>query len=272
MFCARCGVSNAESGKFCVSCGAPLQAQQPPIAPAAPIVSAVPPLGAGPVKTDGKAIASLICGICFLIFPAAVAAIIVGHLSLAEIGRSAGRLAGRGMATAGLVLGYFGVVGLIPFVLIIAAIAIPNLLRARMAANEASAVGSLRTINTAAITYSSEYGNGFPPSLITMDGVESGSASCDHAQLIGVMLASGQRSGYVFTYVALPAVEGKQAPISAQAASNGCTVGGAIAYAVTAVPITRGTTGQRSFFTDQTGVIRFETSDTTTADSPPLGE
>ena len=52
---------------------------------------------------------------------------------------------GDGMAIAGLVLGYIGFAA-IPFILIIAAIAIPNLLRARMAANEASAVGSLRTI------------------------------------------------------------------------------------------------------------------------------
>ena len=60
---------------------------------------------------------------------------------------------GDGMAIAGLVLGYIGFAA-IPFILIIAAIAIPNLLRARMAANEASAVGSLRTINVAALSYS----------------------------------------------------------------------------------------------------------------------
>jgi type II secretory pathway pseudopilin PulG len=54
----------------------------------------------------------------------------------------------------------------VAIILIIAAIAIPNLLRSRMAANEASAVGSIRTINTAAITYSATYGNGFPPGLI----------------------------------------------------------------------------------------------------------
>ena len=58
------------------------------------------------------------------------------------------------MAMAGLVLGYSGLF-FVPFILIIAAIAIPNLLRARQAANEAVAVGSLRTINIAAITYSS---------------------------------------------------------------------------------------------------------------------
>src|SRR3984957_19160046 len=62
----------------------------------------------------------------------------------------------------------------VAIILIIAAIAIPNLLRSRMAANEASAVGSIRTMNTAAITYSSTYGNGFPPALSAI-GTSTGS-------------------------------------------------------------------------------------------------
>ena len=54
----------------------------------------------------------------------------------------------------------------VAIILIIAAIAIPNLLRSRMAANEASAVGSLRTLNTAAVTYSSTYPSvGYPGTL-----------------------------------------------------------------------------------------------------------
>ena len=53
----------------------------------------------------------------------------------------------------------------VAIILIIAAIAIPNLLRSRMAANEASAVGSIRTMNTAAITFNSTYGDGFPRTL-----------------------------------------------------------------------------------------------------------
>ena len=53
----------------------------------------------------------------------------------------------------------------VAIILIIAAIAIPNLLKARIAANEASAVGTLRTMNTAAVTYQSTYNNGFPRSL-----------------------------------------------------------------------------------------------------------
>ena len=50
----------------------------------------------------------------------------------------------------------------VAIILIIAAIAIPNLLRSRMAANEASAVGSIRTINTASVTFNTTYGDGFP--------------------------------------------------------------------------------------------------------------
>ena len=51
----------------------------------------------------------------------------------------------------------------VAIILIIAAIAIPNLLRARIAANEASAVGSVRTLDTSEITYSATYGTGFAP-------------------------------------------------------------------------------------------------------------
>src|SRR5579863_8468103 len=58
----------------------------------------------------------------------------------------------------------------VTIILVIAAIAIPNLLTARMSANEASAVGSLRTINVAAVTYSATYGDGFPPSLGVLGG------------------------------------------------------------------------------------------------------
>src|SRR5579864_3064740 len=85
----------------------------------------------------------------------------------------------------------------VAIILIIAAIAIPNLLRSRMAANEASAVGSIRTMNTAAISYSSTYGNGFPPSL-TAIGTGSGAVSCTNAQLVDTVLTGGTKSGYTF--------------------------------------------------------------------------
>src|SRR5262250_2319097 len=114
----------------------------------------------------------------------------------------------------------------VAIILIIAAIAIPNLLRSKMAANEASAVGSLRTLNTACITYSTTYGPGYPATAATAD-------------LIDGVLAGGTKSGYTFVYAA------------------GAAVGGQIpTYTITADPVNRGTTGQRGFFTDQSGVIR----------------
>src|SRR5690349_13898769 len=83
----------------------------------------------------------------------------------------------------------------VAIILIIAAIAIPNLLRSRMAANESSAVGSIRTMNTAAISYNSTYQNGFP-SLITQIGTTGTAAvSCDNAELIDSVLTSKVKSG-----------------------------------------------------------------------------
>jgi type IV pilus assembly protein PilA len=68
----------------------------------------------------------------------------------------------------------------VAIILIIAAIAIPNLLRSRMAANEASAVGSIRTINTASIEYSATYGIGFPTTLAQI-GTTGTTVSCTNA-------------------------------------------------------------------------------------------
>jgi Domain of unknown function (DUF4190) len=76
-------------------------------------------------ETSGLAIGSLICGILFFLFPSAIAAIVMGHISRSEIRRAAGRKTGAGMALAGLVLGYVGIS--VAIVLFLTAIAIPNL-------------------------------------------------------------------------------------------------------------------------------------------------
>lgn len=262
MFCQRCGAENPNEGRFCIQCGAALQgfASAPAAGPAPG--GAAPSLSGTPV-TSGKAIGSLICGLMALFPPIAIVAVVLGHLAISEIRKSAGRIKGQGMAVAGLVFGYMGLM-IIP-ILIVAAIAIPNLLRARIAANESSAVGSLRTINTAAVAYADEYSNGFPPSLDALGG--TGQGSCDHAALVDAPLATGQRSGYVFTYVPLnPQGE----TLSDDAKARGCTNPGAASFEVHADPMTRGTTGQRSFFTDQTGVIRQQVNDTATVESPPI--
>ncbi len=141
----------------------------------------------------------------------------------------------------------------VAIILIIAAIAIPNLLRSKMAANEASAVGSLRTLTTADVTYSSTYGNSFAPTLPSLGGVVGAAAICDAAQLVDNTLANATvqtnpKSGYYFTY--LPGT-----PITNQ--PTGCTPG-VLTFAIQADPSVVGQTGQRHFCTDQTGVIRFD--------------
>jgi len=134
----------------------------------------------------------------------------------------------------------------VAIILIIAAIAIPNLLRSRIAANEASAVGSLRTLNTAEVTYNTTYpGNGFACSLGVLGPPASGTAaSSANAGLIDSNLASGTKSGYAFT---LP-VAGTCAPTA---------TGIATTYDIKADPVSPGVTGQRYFCTDNAGVILY---------------
>jgi type IV pilus assembly protein PilA len=146
-------------------------------------------------------------------------------------------------------------------ILVIAAIAIPNLMRARMAANESSVVASLRAINTSEVVYSATYGGGFSTNLASMG---SGGTPCTTttiptptaACLIDDVLAAdpASKSGYTFTYVA-----------------DTSGAGGAVqGYSVTASPIAQGSTGQNGFFSDQSGVITSDPSGTANASSNPL--
>src|SRR5271165_3780767 len=86
----------------------------------------------------------------------------------------------------------------VAIILIIAAIAIPNLLRSRMAANEASAVGSVRTINTSEVTYSSTWGLGYTDLTTLSSSTGTCTASSTQACLIDPVLGAGAKSGYTF--------------------------------------------------------------------------
>ncbi len=92
--------------------------------------------------------------------------------------------------------------------LILAAIEIPNLLRARIAANQAAAVASLRTIETAEITYAVTYNHGYTSTLGQL-GPSNGSSSPQAADLIDSLLAGGEKGGYTYVYVPGPVVDGK---------------------------------------------------------------
>ena len=145
----------------------------------------------------------------------------------------------------------------VAIILIIAAIAIPNLLRSRIAANEASAVGSVRTIVTGNVTYSSVYANGYAPSLAQLGGV---GGSCNAGGFIDDVLAvTKQKSGYNFAYIGGAAVAVPPA---------GCAAAGVVTYETNAQPITIGATGQRGFCTLADGVIRFVPTAPTAAGCP----
>jgi prepilin-type N-terminal cleavage/methylation domain-containing protein len=142
----------------------------------------------------------------------------------------------------------------VAIILIIAAIAIPNLLRSKMAANEASAVGSMRTLNTACVTYSTTYG-GYPASLVILGGEGSASLpTSTSAALIDNVLQTGLKTGYSFAFV----------PGTADSSGNVDN------YTINASPITPGVTGLRYFYTDQTGVIRADPSTGATSASTPI--
>jgi hypothetical protein len=105
-----------------------------------------------------------------------------------------------------------------------------------MAANEAAAVGSLRTLNAAALTYAEKYGH-YPSLLENLGPPPFGDATEGAANLIDPVLASGRRAGYVFSYKRLPAERGRDG------------------YFIRADPLYSGQSGRRTFSTDQTGVI-----------------
>jgi prepilin-type N-terminal cleavage/methylation domain-containing protein len=138
----------------------------------------------------------------------------------------------------------------VAIILIIAAIAIPNLLRARMAANESSAVSSLRTINTGEITYQSTYPTiGYATALVNLGGpigaacVPAAASAC----VIDAVLANNGnpagsgKSGYNFTS-------------GVGAVGAGLNVG----YTVLARPMILNQTGARAFCTEQDAVVRVD--------------
>jgi type IV pilus assembly protein PilA len=139
----------------------------------------------------------------------------------------------------------------VAIILIIVAIAIPNLLRSRIAANEASAVENVRTITTASVVYNTTYQNGYPPLLASLGGTSGVPATCDLSILVEPTLttAPNQKSGYTYAYTG----ENGAIPVAA----GGCSLPGFQGYLVTAVPISQGVTGQRSFCSNEPAIIYF---------------
>jgi prepilin-type N-terminal cleavage/methylation domain-containing protein len=130
----------------------------------------------------------------------------------------------------------------VAIILIIAAIAIPNLLKSRMAAQEAACVGALKTIVTSATTYSSSHPDiGFPAALINL-----GPAPGDN--LVDAQLAGGNKGGCLFAYT-----------VTSTSPCPTC-VGGIHNddFTACADPTAPGRTADRNFFTDASGLVHFK--------------
>lgn len=212
------------------------------------------------------AVASLVCGIlgllCFL--PAAIAAIVMGNIAMSRIAKAPQPRSGLKLAHRARSLGVSGVL-----LFIIALIAIPNILRSRLAPGEAGAVGGVRTVVTSEIAYDSAYPKiGFSPSLAALG---SGGTDCrrpteQHACLIDDVLASGMKSGYRYHYAPVPPATGS--------VMIGFTIH-ADPYAEKPNWLQRlfGVEPQVErphFFSDQSGVIRYERDREAGPQSPPL--
>jgi type IV pilus assembly protein PilA len=149
----------------------------------------------------------------------------------------------------------------VAIILIIASMAIPNLIRSKMAANEASAVASIRTINTSEVVYSSTYNvaNGFSADLKSLgDGGTAGTCTATFVptsaaaclidpSLENATTAATAKSGYYFTYAQ-----------------------GTGSYAINADPVQVNSTGVRGFYSDQTVVIRFKSPGPAGATDQPI--
>lgn len=228
--CVECGFVGWSDAETCKACGAPLSQRSYNLPTAAPVYNSNYNQPEGEKK--GLAIFALILGIISfftfgLLGVGAITGIILSCIAMSRVKREPWQYGGRGMAIAGLVLSIVSLVSVVP-VGIVAAIAIPNLLAARQAANESSAVSSLRTIASAEAVYQSTRGAGRFGTLneLAAEG------------LIDPKLANGMKNGYRFTV---------------ELTTDELNYPG---FAVVGVPITYRSTGVRSFYLDHTGVIR----------------
>lgn len=233
--CAQCGFVSWSYVETCRSCGAPLSQGS----------YASESRNHAEGQEKGLAIAALVLGIVSfftfgLLGVGAIVGIVVAVKAMGRVSREPYRYGGRSLAIAGLVLCISSLASTLP-IGVIAAIAIPNLLASRRAANEASALHSLRTITASEYTFQSKFGR-----YGTLEELRI-------AGLIDRGLASGKKNGYRFALtfdLEHPEV-----------------------FELTSIPMSYGSSGTRSFYVDETFVIRGadNSGGPSTKLDPPLG-
>lgn len=247
--CNGCGFVSFATSEVCRQCGGPLFAAGQGAPAWQPAPQAYAQDNFGGQRSKGMAVFALICGLAgvpalivgsvlglvlggnpmpgviagFLFFGvSALLGIILGIVATVRVNKMPSEFGGKGMAVAGIVLGALSLVCVVP-IGIISAIAIPNLLASRRAANEGAAVGSLRALVAAQNNYQATVGNGDYGTLEELA----------EASLLDAQLASGVKHGYRFK---VEVYEGS--------------------YVLMASPVVYPNTGARSFYSSETGVIR----------------
>lgn len=293
MVCPSCGKHVAETEALCRLCGAAVQHGAPQPSDAHPMAAAgaapgaseeisrqrhdanacllfgilsfatLPALPAvfalvsfmvkliGEDRVPGAVVGAVIIVFFVTGFSAGVLALVRGGRANQAIRRIEGRIFGDDRATPGMFLGAVGA-GIWSLVIILS-LTVPNMLRSRFPPGS-TPVGALRSISTAAITYSSSYGHGFPLRLADLGPPAHPTLISDKAAcLIDDMLASGTKMRYRFYYVA--------GPVDSQ--------GKILTYTVHADPFDSHA-GDMHYFTDQSGVIRQQSKRQANVSSPPL--
>lgn len=199
----------------------------------------------------GLAIASLVIGLLAiptlgLLVVGGVVAVILGVVALVKIKKEPAAYAGTGFAIGGIIAGALSLV-LIPVIGILAAIAIPSLSRAGIAANESSTIGRMRTIVSGQMAYAVSNGGAYD----TLECLAA-PASCGIDSAMGFIppdVGAGTRAGYTVTFFSGPASDRSANPAIVSPSSMD-------AFAVLAEPERPGTTGERVFCVDATGIVR----------------
>jgi type II secretory pathway pseudopilin PulG len=222
--CANCGFISFADAEHCKRCGNDLRPQQP-----SPGGYSPSQFGAFTKPKAGLAVASLALGVVGfftlgLLGVGAITGIVLGAVAVARANNRPEEYGGRGAAIAGIVLNGLALV-VVPFIAIVAAIAIPNLIASRRAANEGSAIGSIRSISLAEEDYFATAGQSRNYATLAQLHADG---------LIDDALSGGTKNGYRFR-------------VTADAGQ----------FVVQATPVAYRSTGVRSFYySSSDGVIR----------------
>ena len=229
--CAACGFVGRSDVENCKACGAPLNQPSAYVPSTAPVYTTqYDQWDQQEGQQKGLAIFGLVLGIinfltCSLFVVGAIVGIVVSAKAMGRVKREPWQYGGRGQAIAGLVLSIVSLTSFIP-IFFIAAISIPNLLASYRAANEGSAIHSLRQIASAQAVYQST-----TTKYATLEELAD-------KGLIDSKLGSGKKNGYTFTV---------------ELTTNEENVEG---FAAVGIPESYRNSGIRSFYTDETSVIR----------------